>query len=229
MREESYSDALPEVLRMNKKIRKRIIELTIVLVALSFMAGCGSKAPTDTTHLERGSVSVIRGEIFNNCLENNDTQGAKDVLDTYLYLMAFCCQPYTEITYDDMLNRRYENVDLDIGDLQLSVAAYNKYNDESAMDIEVDWICHYNTCTQDQLGAIDAYVEWYHTAQNGHYEGTIKEYRDLFSSSYDKLRQEYDGDISNAPRYDDLTPEQFREVQNYMEDPDYQVDTSVWE
>ena len=97
---------------MNKKIRKRIIELTIVLVALSFMAGCGSKAPTDTTHLERGSVSVIRGEIFNNCLENNDTQGAKDVLDTYLYLMAFCCQPYTEITYDDMLNRRYENVDL---------------------------------------------------------------------------------------------------------------------
>ena len=187
------------------------------------------KSPTDTTHLERGSVSVIRGEIFNNCLENNDTQGAKDVLDTYLYLMAFCCQPYTEITYDDMLNRRYENVDLDIGDLQLSVAAYNKYNDESAMDIEVDWICHYNTCTQDQLDAIDAYVEWYHTAQNGHYEGTIKEYRDLFSSSYDKLRQEYDGDISNAPRYDDLTPEQFREVQNYMEDPDYQVDTSVWE
>ena len=92
---------------MNKKIRKRIIELMIVLVALSFMAGCGSKAPTDTTHLERGSVSVIRGEIFNNCLENNDTQGAKDVLDTYLYLMAFCCQPYTEITYDDMLNRRY--------------------------------------------------------------------------------------------------------------------------
>ena len=27
----------------------------------------------------------------------------------------------------------------------------------------------------------------------------------------------------------DLTPAQFREVQNYMKDPDYQVDLSVWE
>lgn len=209
---------------MDRSIRKKIIELFAVTVAFSFMTGCASKATGNTTHVESGPVLAIVEQISDDCKKNNDVQGAADVWDTYSCLLAFGCQSGTEVKYDDVKNRNYENIELVIGDLQLSVAAYNEYNDESAMDIEVDWICHYNSCTKAQLNAIDAYVDWYHT-QKGNVQ--IEEYRELVGHKYDEIKQNYD--VSNTPPYDRLTPAQFSEVQNYIKDSSYQVDTSVWE
>ena len=213
---------------MSKPVLIKIIELIVVVVAFGFMAGCRSKSAENTTHVESGSLSVIRNEIYNDCLNNNDTQGAQEVLDTHIKLTAFCCKPYTEVKYDDVKNRNFENFEYDIGELQIAVAAYNEYNEESVMDVEADWMPHYNSCTQEQIDSIDAYVDWYHNAQNGNYEGTIKYYStEVFWPAYYKMLKEYD--IKNSPNYDDLTPAQFKEVQNYMKDPSYQVDTSVFE
>ena len=77
----------------------------------------------------------------------------------------------------------------EIGNLQIAVAAYNEYNDEAAMDVEVDWICHYDSCTKEQLDAIDGYIYWYNNAQNGNgdSEGTIKYYQNNQSTYYNPL------------------------------------------
>ena len=56
---------------------------------------------------------------------------------------------------------------------------------------------------------MEAYAEWYQT-----------------TNAYD-IREM--NDIAVGPAYDDLTPAQFREVQNYMNDTNYQVDTSLWD
>ena len=63
--------------------------------------------------------------------------------------------------------------------------------------------------------------------QNGHYTGTIREYNDMVNSAYQSIIRIYD--ITNAPAYNNLTPAQFQEVQNYIADPNYQVDTRCWE
>lgn len=208
---------------MNRSMLKMTTGLLVVIVAFSFMAGCGSKSIPTETHSESGTVMNIMEEIYNDCLERGDTEGAEEVLETYLHLVAFYCLSYTTVKYDDMKYRHYENIDYEIGDLQIAIAAYNEYNDESAMDVEVDWILHYNTCTKEQLGAIEGYVNWYHT-QKGIV--LIGDYRDLVSYKYDEIKQ--NNDIPHPPAYDRLTPAQFMEVQKYMADPDYQVDTTVW-
>ncbi len=208
---------------MNRSMLKMTTGLLVVIVAFSFMAGCGSKSIPTETHSESGTVMNIMEEIYNDCLERGDTEGAEEVLETYLHLVAFYCLSYTTVKYDDMKYRHYENIDCEIGDLQIAIAAYNEYNDESAMDVEVDWILHYNTCTKEQLGAIEGYVNWYHR-QKGIV--LIGDYRDLVSYKYDEIKQ--NNDIPNPPAYDRLTPAQFMEVQKYMADPDYQVDTTVW-
>lgn len=208
---------------MNRSMLKMTTGLLVVIVAFSFMAGCGSKSIPTETHSESGTVMNIMEEIYNDCLERGDTEGAEEVLETYLHLVAFYCLSYTTVKYDDMKYRHYENIDCEIGDLQIAIAAYNEYNDESAMDVEVDWILHYNTCTKEQLGAIEGYVNWYHT-QKGIV--LIGDYRDLVSHKYDEIKQ--NNDIPHPPAYDRLTPAQFMEVQKYMADPDYQVDTTVW-
>ena len=84
-------------------------------------------------------------------------------------------------------------------------------------------ILHYNSSTQEQIDSIDAYVDWYHT-RNGNVQ--IEDYRDLVCHKYDEIKQKYG--ITHAPPYDHLNPAQFKEVQNYMKDPSYQVDTSAW-
>jgi hypothetical protein len=212
---------------MNKSMLKTSIVLMVVIFAFSFMMGCGSKTPkTTTTHHESGSAALITTEIYEECMANNDIQGAKDALETLDYLLAFYCNA---VYYEDVKNRNYNNIEYDIGGLQIAVAAYNENNDESAMDVEVDWICQFNSCTQEQHDAVAAYVEWYHKAQNGHYEGTIKEYRNKVNTAYDELKWKYGFDVFKEYRYDKLTPAQFKEVQNYMKDPNYQVDISVWE
>ena len=212
---------------MNIFLRKKKIELIAVIVTFGFIVGCGPKASEKVTHVESASLSTIRQEIYDDCLDNKDYDGAKEVLDTYLHLMAFYCKPYTEVNYDDVKNRKYENIEYDIGELQIALAAYNEYNDESAMDVEVDWICQYNLSTQEQQDAIEAYVEWFHTAQNGNYEGTIEKYDDEVGAAYIKILLNFDLDTTVG--HTSLTPAQFREVQKYMKDPNYQVDTSVWD
>ena len=206
------------------KVNKALILFALVIVYV-FVAGCGSKTPkTTTTHQEFGNATVMFSEVYEECIANNNTQGALDAVETYRYLCAFYCE---EVYYEDFKNKKYNNMNFDIGELQLAVAAYNEYNDGSAVDVEVDWICQFNLCTQEQHDAVDDYVEWYHKAQNGHYEGTIKEYSDKFGAAYDEIKQ--NNDIPHPPAYDRLTPAQFMEVQKYMADPNYQVDISVWE
>ncbi len=193
-----------------------------VIAAISFMTGCGKKTPETTMpHHESGSWDLITTEVYDECMANNDVQGAKDMLEMKTYLSAFCCN---EVNYADVKNRDYNSIQYSIGDLQIAVAAYNENNDETAMDAEVDWICQFNSCTQEQHDAIDAYVEWYHT-QKGNV--LIEDYRDLVSHKYDEIMQKYD--IPHPSAYDRLTPAQFMEVQKYMADQNYQVDTTVWE
>ena len=206
---------------MNKSIVKKIIVLIAVIAAISFMTGCGKKTPETTmTHHESGSWDLITTEIYNECMANNDIQGAKDILEMKTYLSAFCCN---DVNYKDVKNRDYNSIQYSIGDLQIAVAAYNENNDESAMDVEVDWICQFNSCTPEQHDAIDAYVDWYHT-QRGN--ALIEDYRNLVSSKYDEIKPKID--VEQVPPYDRLTPAQFKEVQSYIIDPSYQVNTSAW-
>ena len=212
---------------MKESMLKISVLLLAVIAAFSFATGCGKKTPGPSmAHHEVGSATLMFSEIYEECMANNDFQGAKDVTETYRYLSAFYCR---SVYYEDVKNRNYNNMDFDVGRLQLAVAAYNEYNDESATDVEVDWICQFNSCSKEQHAAVDGYVEWYHTAQNGHYEGTIKEYNDRFSAAYNELIVEYGSDFAKGHRYDNLTPDQFYEVKKYMEDPGYQVDLTVWE
>ncbi len=135
---------------------KKIIKLMAVIVAFSFMAGCGKNTPEPTaTHHESGRYTLILSEIYGECMANNDIQGAKDALDMISKLSAFYC---SYVNYDDVKNKNYNNFEFDVGNLQIAVAAYNEYNDEAAMDVEVDWICHYDSCTKEQLDAIDGYI-----------------------------------------------------------------------
>ena len=213
---------------MNKTMRTKIIELMTFIVAFIFLAGCISKTPNNTTHVESGDLTTIIDEIYNDCINNKDFEGAKEVLETHKYLLAFCCKHYTEVKYDDVKNKNYENIKFDIGDLQIAVAAYNEYNEESAMDVEVDWICHYNSCTKEQHDAIDAYVYWFGYSQNGNGQGPIKEYRGMVSTAYNEMMVKFN--LPTETSFECLTPAQFKEVQNYMADPEnYQVDTSLWE
>jgi len=201
---------------------KKIIKLMTVIVAFSFIAGCGKRTPEHTaTHHESGSYTLILGEIYDECMANNDIQGAKDALDMITKFSAFYC---SYVNYDDVKNKNYNNIEFYVGKLQIAVAAYNEYNDEAAMDVEVDWICHYDSCTKEQLDAIDAYVNWYHTKKGN---VLIEDYKDLVSHKYDEIKQ--NNDIPHPPAYDRLTPAQFKEVQNYIKDPSYQVDTTVWD
>lgn len=212
---------------MRKLMLKKIIELMAVLAVFGIVTGCEPKTPEKITHSETGRYKEIVKEIYDECVANKDIEGAKEVLDTDLHLAAFCCGYWTEVKYDDVKNRNFDNIQYDIGELQMAVAAYNEYNDEAAMDIEVDWICQYNSCTQEQRDAIEGYVEWYHNRQNGNQSETIETYKSDVASAYFQLRIE--NNITGGPAYDELTPAQFREVQNYMADPNYQVDKSLWE
>ena len=74
------------------------------------MTGCASKATGNTTHVESGPVLAIVEQISDDCKKNNDVQGAADVWDTYSCLLAFGCQSGTEVKYDDVKNRNYENI-----------------------------------------------------------------------------------------------------------------------
>ena len=182
---------------------KKIIKLMAVIVAFSFMAGCGKRTPEPTaTHHESGSYTLILSEIYDERMANNDIQGAKDALDMKTKLSAFYC---SYVNYDDVKNKNYNNIEFDIGNLQIAVAAYNEYNDESAMDVEVDWICHYDSCTKEQLDAIDGYIYWYHHAQNGNgdSEGTIKYYQNLVWKKCLEIRQNLN--LEHIPNFDDLT------------------------
>ena len=208
---------------MNKLTSKMII-LSVLIMLIGLMAGCSKKAPETLTHHESGSCALIVSDIYADCVANKDAQGAKDVLETYENLMAFCCDV---VNYDDVKNRNYNNIQYNIGDLQLAVSAYNEYNEDSATDIEVDWICQFNSCTNEQHDAIDAYVEWFHKGQNVTPNGLVRDYRYEFDSKYNEIKKKYD--IKNAPAYDALSPAQFSEVQKYMKDASYQVDTSLWE
>ena len=212
---------------MNKPKIKKIIKLITLVIVFGLAVGCAPKKPI---HNEIGKSIDIVEQISDDCIKNKDTQGAKDAWNTYLYLNAFYCQPWTDVKYDDVKNRKYENIEFDMGELQIAVAAYNEYNEESEMDIDADWICHYNACTQEQHDAIDAYVEWFHHGQYVTKDGQVADYSHLVESSYYTIVRDLDIDLDKAPVVNDLSPAQFKEVQNYIADPEnYQVNVSLWE
>ena len=206
---------------MNKAILKKIVVIMLTVAVLGIVPGCRQKTPETSSHIETGALIDIVEQISDECIANKDTQGAHDAWDTFLYLRAFCCVPW--VNYDDVKNRNYENFDYYTGELLLSLAAYNESNEESAMDVEAEWISQYNSLTQEQLEAMDAYVAWYETSIA--YD-TREEYADRFNRAYDELRRAYG--FTKAPAYDRLNPAQFREVQKYMEDQNYQIDASLW-
>ena len=205
---------------------KKMLKLLALITVFGLVVGCGKKTPAiATTHHEFGRYSLIATEVYEECMANNDVQGAKDALETLKNLEAFCCGA---VYYEDVKNRNYNNFQYNIGELQIAVAAYNEYNDESAMDIEVGWIRQFSTCTQEQHEAIEAYVEWYFTGQFVTADGLIRDYDNEFVSNYYKLKEKYD--IKDAPSSRELTPAQFKEVQNYMADPEnYQVNADLFE
>ena len=108
---------------MNKTMLKYLIELTAVIVAVSFMSGCGSKETGNTTHVESGSALAIVEQISDECMKNKDTQGAQEALDTFLYLLAFGYQEGNEVKYVDVKKRNFENIEYNTGDLLIAVAA----------------------------------------------------------------------------------------------------------
>ena len=110
----------------------KILILFAIVMLFGSVTGCGNKAPeVTTTHHEYGSYTLIATEIYEECMANNDAQGAHDAIETMRYLSAFCCNG---VHYDDVKNRNYNNINYNVGELQLAVAAYNENNDESALN-----------------------------------------------------------------------------------------------
>ena len=208
---------------MNKLILKRIIEIMLAITVFSFMVGCVKKPQENTPHIDSGTYTYIVSEIYDDCMAKNDVQGAKEALETKNYLSAFCCNV---VNYEDVKNRNYNNIQYEIGELRIAVAAYNEYNEDSAMDVEAEWICKFNSCSQEQHDAIEAYVEWFHGAQNGNYEGTIQGYTDLFYDSYEEIQNQYG--ITNPPSMYDLTPAQLEDVEKRLKDPNHVLDKDLW-
>ena len=87
-----------------KESRLKIsILLLAVIAAFGFATGCGKKTPEPSmTHHEVGSATLMFSEIYEECMANNDFQGAKDVTETYRYLSAFYCR---SVYYEDVKNR----------------------------------------------------------------------------------------------------------------------------
>ena len=55
---------------------KMIIKLMTVIVAFSFMAGCGKNTPEPTaTHHESGSYTLILSEIYDECMSRLKPMG----------------------------------------------------------------------------------------------------------------------------------------------------------
>ena len=79
-----------------------------VIVAFSFMAGCGKRTPEPTaTHHESGRYYLILSEIYGECMANNDIQGAKDALDMITKFSAFYC---SYVNYDDVKNKLSDGI-----------------------------------------------------------------------------------------------------------------------
>lgn len=207
---------------MYRSILKKLTAIMMTAAVLGSTAGCVPKTTETVAHIETGALIDVVEQISDECIANHDTDGAHDAWHTFLFLDSFCCIPW--VNYDDIKNKNFENLNYRTGELLLSLAAYNECNDESAMDVEVDWITHYNSLTQEQLDAMETYAEWYQTTSA--YD-IREEYDDRFYQAYMDIREM--NDIAVGPAYDDLTPAQFREVQNYINDTNYQVDTSLWD
>ena len=149
-----------------------------------------------------------------------------------IILRRFCEAFYVKGTFISFTGPGYtsamqvKNVQFDSGNLQIAVAAYNQYNDGA--DIDINWIYNYNDCTDEQKQALDNYVEWVGRGQNDNPNETISSYRLLVSKAYNDIMVDYG--LPTNTSFETLTPAQFKEVQNYMADPEnYLVDTSLWE
>lgn len=181
-----------------------------------------------------GAVSIgldmikFYAELQEEYLKINANQNGQETLAFDIFCEAFFLNRGTYVTFTGpgyTSSVQIRNPQFDSGDLQLAIAAYNEYN--GGMDIDINWIYNYEHCTDAQKEAVALYVDWYHNCQNGNQSETIETYRSDVESAYFQLRIE--NNIMGGPAYDELTPAQFREVQNYMADPNYRVDTSLWE
>ena len=61
---------------------KKIIKLMAVIVAFSFMAGCGKRTPEPTaTHRESGRYYLILRDIYDECMAKSVIQRVKHTLE----------------------------------------------------------------------------------------------------------------------------------------------------
>ena len=157
---------------------------------------------------------------------SNMTAGQNGIqqIDKIKICDALCLQYFSGASVNGTLVGA-ENLQYNIGELQLRLAAYNQNNDRRCYDIDINWILNPGSLTQGQRDAVGNFVYWYHNCQSGvHY---IDDFKNDFEEQYDAMKDDFN--ITGAPRYDDLNPAQFQEVMNYWEDPNYEVNADLFE
>ena len=157
---------------------------------------------------------------------SNMTAGQNGIqqIDKIKICDALCLQYFSGASVNGTLVGA-ENLQYNIGELQLRLAAYNQNNDRRSYDIDINWILNPGNLTQGQRDAVGNFVYWYHNCQSGvHY---IDDFKDDFEEQYNAMKEDFN--ITGAPRYDDLNPAQFQEVMNYWKDPNYKVNADLFE
>ena len=157
-------------------------------------------------------------------IRNNEI-GQKD-LTNLSYSLAFYMEKATSITYDgsgENAALQVKNLQVNAGDLQLALAAYNANN--GGLDIDINWIYNYDKCTDAQKEAMGKYVAWFHSAKGIEQR---EAYRNAVSAAYDEIKKN-NKEITNPPAYDALTPAQLKEIQKYMKDNSYKVKIKYWQ
>lgn len=121
----------------------------------------------------------------------------------------------------------FENLRFDTGRLQVAIAAYNEYNE--GVDIDINWVYDFKNCPEEKKVELGKYLDWFYRGQlENSSNGAISDYADEFYYAYEEIQNNPPG-ITKAPNMYNLTPAQFKEVQNYMKDPNYTVNYSLWE
>ena len=203
--------------KVKEKIHEHIVDKALEKLADKFPGVNGA-----TLGLDLIKFYTELQEEYRKISKNAD--GQQDLINL-TFALAFYLDRGTCITYGgpgESSPMGIENMQINNGDLQLALAAYNANN--GGLDININWIYNYDKCTDAQKEAVVKYVEWWHTQEG---IDQREQYRNDVSAAYDEIKAKYD--LKNAPAYDALTPAQLKEIQNYMNNNSYQVDTRWWE
>ena len=162
---------------------------------------------------------------YREVLANGDAHADVKSLEIF---KAFYIDRVTSVTTQgrDFDSTQFENLRFNSGELQIAIAAYNKYND--GVDIDINWVYNFKNCTPEQKQALAKYLDWYYTGQNVTTDGLVADYRGKVETTYYSILSELRIDISKAPNVAKLTPAQFKEVQKRIENPNCEIDESLF-